>query len=135
VWIRSGIALVSVVAPTLQPSQITVPHVWFRGAKVIERWSCESYCLCGSRKGHFEKSETGVWVFYESHAKILSARLQQIETLRDELTACQLERDRQKQLLRKWLIDVGGGSPDLERESWAAINGVPQPVLISHPDK
>jgi hypothetical protein len=74
---------------------------------VIERWSCESYCLCGSRKGHFEKSETGVWVLYESHAKLLSARLQQVEgykvaqdlanveivRLHNLLTACQLERD------------------------------------------
>jgi len=32
----------------------------------IQRWECTSYCLCGSRKGHFEKSDEGVWVLYES---------------------------------------------------------------------
>lgn len=52
---------------------------------MIERWSCESYCLCGSRKGHFEKSDQGVWVLYESAAKLLSARLQQVEELKELL--------------------------------------------------
>lgn len=32
----------------------------------LQRWKCTSYCLCGSRKGHFEKSDEGVWVRSES---------------------------------------------------------------------
>ena len=32
----------------------------------LDRWNCTSYCLCKSRKGHFEKaSDDGVWVLYE----------------------------------------------------------------------
>ena len=30
----------------------------------LRRWKCESYCTCGSRKGHFERSDTGAWVLY-----------------------------------------------------------------------
>ncbi len=42
---------------------------------MTERWKCTSYCLCGSRRGHFEKSSDGVWVLYESHA----ARIRELE--------------------------------------------------------
>ena len=28
----------------------------------MNRWKCESYCLCGSRRGHFEKCDDGTWV-------------------------------------------------------------------------
>lgn len=28
----------------------------------INRYKCESYCLCGSRKGHFERRDDGEWV-------------------------------------------------------------------------
>lgn len=37
----------------------------------LARWKCESYCLCGSRKGHFERSNAGVWVRYEDVLKLL----------------------------------------------------------------
>ena len=30
----------------------------------LRRWKCESYCTCGSRKGHFERSQNGAWVLY-----------------------------------------------------------------------
>ncbi len=34
----------------------------------VDRWNCTSYCLCESRKGHFEKaSDDGVWVLYTDH--------------------------------------------------------------------
>lgn len=34
----------------------------------VDRWNCTSYCLCKSRKGHFEKaSDDGVWVLYADH--------------------------------------------------------------------
>jgi len=34
----------------------------------VVRWNCTSYCLCNSRKGHFEKaSDDGVWVLYTDH--------------------------------------------------------------------
>jgi len=34
----------------------------------VDRWNCASYCLCKSRKGHFEKaSDDGVWVLYVDH--------------------------------------------------------------------
>jgi hypothetical protein len=34
----------------------------------VDRWNCTSYCLCKSRKGHFEKaSDDGVWVLHTDH--------------------------------------------------------------------
>lgn len=32
--------------------------------ETLRRWKCESYCSCGSRNGHFERSDDGVWVMY-----------------------------------------------------------------------
>jgi hypothetical protein len=28
----------------------------------MNRWKCESYCLCGSRRGHFKRQDDGEWV-------------------------------------------------------------------------
>ena len=28
----------------------------------LRRWKCESYCLCGSRRGHFERRDDGEWM-------------------------------------------------------------------------
>jgi len=30
--------------------------------QLLRRWKCESYCLCGSRQGHFERSDDGTWM-------------------------------------------------------------------------
>lgn len=30
--------------------------------ETVNRWKCESYCLCGSRYGHFERRDDGVWM-------------------------------------------------------------------------
>ena len=45
---------------------------------MAERWKCESYCRCGSREGHFEKSEDGTWM-------LASSVLPEMERLRDEI--------------------------------------------------
>lgn len=39
----------------------------------MNRWKCESYCLCGSRRGHFERRDDGEWV--------LAADVEQLRTV------------------------------------------------------
>lgn len=36
-----------------------------RVSSEIPRWKCTSYCLCGSRRGHFERSDEGTWMLAE----------------------------------------------------------------------
>lgn len=45
---------------------------------------------------HQYSDHAGKWVLYDDYAKEISKRLQQIEGLKDDLTACQLELDRLK---------------------------------------
>ena len=49
-------------APSLTEEETSGPVAH---AVELPRWRCESYCLCGSRKGHFERREDGEWVKYE----------------------------------------------------------------------
>ncbi len=37
----------------------------------LPRFTCESYCRCGSRQGHFEKQDNGVWVRHTDVLKTL----------------------------------------------------------------
>ena len=45
----------------------------------VRRWKCTSYCLCGSRKGHFEAHDEGAWVLYTD-------ALAEIDRLRAEVS-------------------------------------------------
>lgn len=49
------------------------------------------------------------------------------ELLVAEVTRLRQENERLRALLRYWQFDVGGADEWLERETLAAVNGVPQP--------
>lgn len=66
----------------------------------LNRWKCESYCLCGSRKGHFVRADDGVWILYED-----IERLQQ--ELRDQHAAYNNMLDKAAELERR----LSAGSP------------------------
>lgn len=51
---------------------------------MTERWKCTSYCLCGSRKGHFEKSDDGVWVLHQSHTAEVERLRAVLRTVHEE---------------------------------------------------
>lgn len=53
-----------------------------KSSNPVSRWKCESYCLCGSRTGHFERRDDGVWVHYDD-----------IKPLQDEIERLQRELD------------------------------------------
>ena len=48
----------------------------------LRRWKCESYCTCGSRKGHFERSQNGAWVLYTDALAEINRLRAEIERLR-----------------------------------------------------
>ena len=65
----------------------------------LRRWKCESYCTCGSRRGHFELRDTGAWVLYtdavadrEAALKDLGDAMQgRIDALAEELRLARLK--------------------------------------------
>ena len=62
-------------------------------ADALRRWKCTSYCLCGSRKGHFEAHDEGAWVLYTD-------ALAEIDRLRAEVERLTRERDDAEQRVR-----------------------------------
>ena len=59
----------------------------------LRRWKCTSYCLCGSRKGHFEAHDDGAWVLYTD-------ALAEIDRLCAEVERLTQERDDAEQRVR-----------------------------------
>ena len=48
----------------------------------VRRWKCTSYCLCGSRKGHFEAHDEGAWVLYTDALAEIDRLRAEVERLR-----------------------------------------------------
>ena len=51
-------------------------------ADALRRWKCTSYCLCGSRKGHFEAHDEGAWVLYTDALAEIDRLRAEVERLR-----------------------------------------------------
>lgn len=55
----------------------------------IARYKCESYCLCGSRKGHFERREDdqGVWVRWSDVEPFVTKATEELRVVEREIGA------------------------------------------------
>ena len=89
-------------------------------ADALRRWRCKSYCLCGSRNGHFEAHNEGAWVLYTD-------ALAEIDRLRAEV-------ERLTRLASDWrpIETAPHGpvclfliAPKSEEETWANTSGRP----------
>ena len=53
---------------------------------MIDRYKCESYCMCGSRRGHFERREDdeGVWVKWSDVEPILTKAAEELHHMKEQ---------------------------------------------------
>lgn len=51
----------------------------------MNRWRCESYCLCGSRKGHFEKRGDGEWVKWSDVEAFVTKATEELRIVEREI--------------------------------------------------
>lgn len=53
----------------------------------IDRYKCESYCLCGSRNGHFERREDdqGVWVKWSDVEPFVTKATEELRAVEREI--------------------------------------------------
>lgn len=66
-------------------------------AEPLSRWKLTSYCLCNpsTTKGHFERSDEGVWVLYEDAVADRAAALADLgRAMQGRIDALTAERDR-----------------------------------------
>lgn len=100
----------------------------------IDRWNCTSYCLCESRKGHFEKaSDDGVWVLYEEHRATVANLRGNLSLAEEGLANYAQEVQRLQRALAFWLPCVPAHElpPDIEKrleDDIAILAGYDGPV-------
>ena len=102
-------------------------------ADALRRWKCTSYCLCGSRKGHFEAHDEGAWVLYTDALAEIDRLRAEVERLTRPATEWQpIETAPRGPACLFWVV------PKSAEETWTDTSGWPitargEPYIVMGP--